>query len=200
MPCEVTWVVSHCANSPRSHMKQWPQEMLNGTTTRSPTARSPVSVPISTDDAHGLVAEHVALAQVRAEHAVEVEVGSADRGGRDADDRVGRFLDDGVGDVDDARRSRVPCQVSARTMRLQVTVAVMPPVAGFSATGAPRDDERLEVYLPTSRPASRAAHTRSRAAWARATSAVSSSSSLRVSRGSANGCTSSGRPPAIAFW
>ena len=36
LPWSVTWVVSHCDCSPWSHMKQWPQEMLNGITTRSP--------------------------------------------------------------------------------------------------------------------------------------------------------------------
>ncbi len=33
---DVTWVVSHCDCSPSRHITQWPQEMLNGTTTRSP--------------------------------------------------------------------------------------------------------------------------------------------------------------------
>jgi len=36
LPCSLTWVVSHCANKPRLHIQQCPQEMLNGTTTRSP--------------------------------------------------------------------------------------------------------------------------------------------------------------------
>ena len=39
VPYSVTWVVSHCDCRPRWHMKQWPQEMLKGTTTRSPTFR-----------------------------------------------------------------------------------------------------------------------------------------------------------------
>ena len=42
------------------------------------------------DDAHRLVAQDVAGLQVRAEHLVEMQVGPADRGRRDADDRVGR--------------------------------------------------------------------------------------------------------------
>lgn len=40
-------VVSHWALSPVAHIQQWPHEMLNGMTTRSPTARSPVSEPTS---------------------------------------------------------------------------------------------------------------------------------------------------------
>ena len=39
MPSSRFCVVSHWLWSPCSHMKQCPQEMLNGTTTRSPTAR-----------------------------------------------------------------------------------------------------------------------------------------------------------------
>jgi hypothetical protein len=45
------------------------------------------------DDAHGLVAEDVALADERAEEFVEVQVGAADRCGRHADDGVRRFDD-----------------------------------------------------------------------------------------------------------
>ncbi len=51
------------------------------------------------DDAHVLVAEHVVLLEERSEDLVEVEVGSADRGRRDADHRVGVLLDHGVGDL-----------------------------------------------------------------------------------------------------
>ena len=47
-----------------------------------------------------------------AEHLVEVQVGAADRGGRDPDDRVGRVLDGGSG-TSSTRTSRLPCQVSA---------------------------------------------------------------------------------------
>ena len=36
LPWSRCWVVSHCAYSSRSHIQQWPQEMLNGMTTRSP--------------------------------------------------------------------------------------------------------------------------------------------------------------------
>ncbi len=93
MPWSRFWVVSHWANSPRSHIQQCPHEMLNGMTTRSPTARSPVSEPTSSTIAHRLVAEDVALVEERAEHLVEVQVGAADRGAGDAHDRVGRCLD-----------------------------------------------------------------------------------------------------------
>jgi hypothetical protein len=40
-------VVSHWAKSPRLHIQQCPQEMLNGTTTRSPTARFETPLPTS---------------------------------------------------------------------------------------------------------------------------------------------------------
>src|SRR5664279_2561549 len=45
--CSRTWVVSHCDCRPTVHMTQCPQEMLNGTTTRSPTARLVTSAPSS---------------------------------------------------------------------------------------------------------------------------------------------------------
>ena len=54
------------------------------------------------DDAHRLVAEDVALADERPEHLVEVQVGAAEPGRGDADDRVGRLLDRRVGDGVDA--------------------------------------------------------------------------------------------------
>ena len=53
-PCSRTCVVSHCDWSPWPRMKQWPQEMLNGTTTRSPTAISLTSDPHRLDDSHRL--------------------------------------------------------------------------------------------------------------------------------------------------
>ena len=42
-PCSWTWVVSHCDWRSWVHIQQWPQEMLNGITTRSPTAMSVTS-------------------------------------------------------------------------------------------------------------------------------------------------------------
>jgi len=54
------------------------------------------------DDPHRLVAEDVALVDEHAEHLVEVQVGAADRGRGDADDRVGRVLDRWVRDLVDA--------------------------------------------------------------------------------------------------
>jgi hypothetical protein len=50
------------------------------------------------DDAHRLVTEDVTLCQEGAENLVEVQVGPAQAGGGDADDRVGGLLDAGVGD------------------------------------------------------------------------------------------------------
>ena len=49
------------------------------------------------DNAHRLVTEHVARRHERAENFVQVEVGPADVGAGDLDDRVGRLLDDRVG-------------------------------------------------------------------------------------------------------
>jgi hypothetical protein len=54
------------------------------------------------DDPHRLVAEDVARVDEHAEHLVEVEVGAADRGRGDADDRVGRFPDRRIGHLLDA--------------------------------------------------------------------------------------------------
>ena len=54
------------------------------------------------DDAHRLVAEHVALVHERPQDLVEVQVGPAQAGGGDADDRVRRFVDRRVGDLVDA--------------------------------------------------------------------------------------------------
>src|SRR6185437_2045453 len=48
-------------------------------------------------DAHGLVAEDVTAVEERAEHVVQVDVRTADRGGGDPHDRVGRLLDLRVG-------------------------------------------------------------------------------------------------------
>ena len=47
MPSSRTWVVSHCVWSPWSHMKQVPQEIWNGITTRSPGDRFATSEPTS---------------------------------------------------------------------------------------------------------------------------------------------------------
>ena len=79
-------------------MKQCPQEMLNGITTRSPRRDVRDVGADLLDDPHRLVAEDVALAHERAEHLVQVQVGAADPGRRDPDDRVGRLLDRRVGD------------------------------------------------------------------------------------------------------
>src|SRR3712207_4325871 len=51
------------------------------------------------DDAHRLVAEDEPLGHDRGEDLVEVEVGAADRRGRDADHRVGWLMDAWVGHV-----------------------------------------------------------------------------------------------------
>ena len=55
--------------------------------------------PYLFDDAHGLVADDVALAHEGRELGVKVQVGAADGGGGYADDGVGGLLDDRVGDV-----------------------------------------------------------------------------------------------------
>ena len=47
MPCSRTCVVSHWDWSCRSHMKQCPHEMLNGSTTRSPGLTLVTSEPTS---------------------------------------------------------------------------------------------------------------------------------------------------------
>ncbi len=57
-------------------------------------------------DAHRLVADDVAGGHERGERLVEVQVGSAQAGGRDLDDRVGGVLDRGVGHLLDADLAR----------------------------------------------------------------------------------------------
>ena len=64
-PASRTCVVSHCECRPWSHMKQWPQEMLNGITTRSPGCDVLDLGADLLDDAHRLVAEDVALVEER---------------------------------------------------------------------------------------------------------------------------------------
>ena len=54
------------------------------------------------DHAHRLVTQDVARVEEHPEHAVQVQVGAADRGRRDAHDRVGGLLDPRVGHVLDA--------------------------------------------------------------------------------------------------
>ena len=89
-----------------------PHAMLNGTTTRSPTARLVDGRPDRLDDAHRFVAEDVARRHERGQHLVEVEVGTAQSGRRDLDDRVGRLLDRRVGDRLDPHVAR-PCHTTA---------------------------------------------------------------------------------------
>ena len=47
LPVARFWVVSHWANRPRLHIQHEPQEMLNGTTTRSPGFTCETSEPTS---------------------------------------------------------------------------------------------------------------------------------------------------------
>ena len=47
IPWSRTWVVSHWVGRPCVHMKQCPQQIWKGITTRSPTFRSPASGPTS---------------------------------------------------------------------------------------------------------------------------------------------------------
>ena len=78
--------------APVRHMQQCPQEMLNGMTTRSPGRDVGDLGADLLDDAHRLVAEDVALRQVRAEHLVQVQVRAADGRRGDPDDGVRRLL------------------------------------------------------------------------------------------------------------
>ena len=75
--------------------------MLNGTTTRSPFETAVTSGPGLLDDAHRLVAEHVAGVEVRRHHLVEVEVRAAHAGGGDPDDHVVGLADARVGNLVD---------------------------------------------------------------------------------------------------
>ena len=65
------------------------------------------------DDAHRLVTEHVAGVEVRPEHRVEMEVGAAETGRGDADDRIRRASRSSGPGRSSTRTSSFPCQVSA---------------------------------------------------------------------------------------
>ena len=79
------------------------------------------------DHAHRLVAEDVARLHRRHVAVVEVQVGAADAGGRDLDDRVARVLDLRVGDGVDA------------------DVALAVPAEGSHGASSPWDDRVLDV-------------------------------------------------------
>ena len=99
--CSRTCVVSHCDCSPWLHMKQLPHAMLNGITTRSPGAIWVTSGPTSSTIPIGSC-PHIALLEERAHQLVGVQVRAADRGQRDAHDRVGRLFDPRIRDLLDA--------------------------------------------------------------------------------------------------
>jgi hypothetical protein len=82
---------------PFLHKKHFPQEMVKGTTTRSPHLKLIVLGTDLDNFAHGLVAEDVALFH-RGHDAVEqMQVRAADGAGRDFDDGISPLLDLGVG-------------------------------------------------------------------------------------------------------
>src|SRR3954467_3237180 len=109
MPCSRFWVVSHWLCRPWLHIQQVPQEMLNGTTTRSPAFSSvtcgPTSwttpigsgpltpPPAARGDPPRLVAHHVADRHERGHHLDQVEVRAADARRGHLDDDVGGVLD-----------------------------------------------------------------------------------------------------------
>src|SRR4051795_9437633 len=97
MPCSRFWVVSHWLCRPWLHIQQVPQEMLNGTTTRSPAFSSVTCGPTSRTTpigsrappsptrhygahhpAHRLVAHHVADRHEWGHHLDQVQVRAAD--------------------------------------------------------------------------------------------------------------------------
>ena len=95
-----------------SHIQQWPQEMLNGITTRSPleVARPRRRPPRRCPSARGRGCRPASMNG--AEHLVEVQVRAAEPGRGDADDRVGRLLDPRIGNLLDPD-VLAPCQVTA---------------------------------------------------------------------------------------
>ena len=77
MPCSRTWVVSHCVCRPWPHMKHVPQAIWNGTTTRSPAARSVTAAPTSSTMPIGSCPRMSPSVMNGAEHLVEVQVRAA---------------------------------------------------------------------------------------------------------------------------
>ena len=76
-----------------SHMTQWPQEMLNGITTRSPGAMWVTSPPTASTMPIGSWPRMSPSRHERRHHLVQVQVRAAQPGRRDPDDRIGRLLD-----------------------------------------------------------------------------------------------------------
>ena len=101
------------------HCQQLPQAIGKGTTTRSPTFRFLTAAPDLDDLAHELVAEDVALLHRRHEAVVEVQVGAADRGRGDLDDRVALVEDLRVGNVAHLDRSACPSSRSPSSPHLR---------------------------------------------------------------------------------
>ncbi len=116
MPYSFTWVVSHCDWKPCWHIQQCPQEMLNGTTTRSPTFRFVTAEPTSSTMPIGSWPRTSPLSmygpstryRCRSEPQIAVEVIRTIAS-------VGSWMV-GSGTVSTDTFS-VPCQVSARTSR-----------------------------------------------------------------------------------
>ena len=82
--------------------QHWPQLIVKGTTTRSPTLRLVTSRAQLDYLAHVFVAEYVAAFHRRLIAVEQMEIGAANGAGRDLDDRIPRMLNLRVGDRIDA--------------------------------------------------------------------------------------------------
>ena len=127
-------------------MKQCPQEMLNGITTRSPGLMCVTSAPTSSTMPIGSWPRMSPASRNAPEHLVQVQVRAADAGRRDPDDRVGRLLDGRVGDGVDADVVRaVPGQCLHCSRRYPRWVGLTDePESGGHRSDGKRRHQRLE--------------------------------------------------------
>ena len=122
------WSCRRRTTAPCSQKKQPPQAMVNGTTTRSPTFSFLIVCADLDDLAHELMAEDVAALHRRDEAVEQVQVGAADGGEGDLDDRVARIQDLRIRNPLDAHVVRaIPAQSFHTALRLQEpTLAAVP--------------------------------------------------------------------------
>ena len=99
--------------------------MLKGITTRSPGLDVLDLAAHLLHHSHGLVAQDVALVDEGAEHLVEVQIGAADAGRGDANDRVRRLLDPRIGNGVDAHVALSMPGDSFHVSRLPARATVM---------------------------------------------------------------------------
>ena len=98
--CATETIADHALASPHGHMKQWPQAMVKGMTTRSPGSRLVTSEPTSSTMPIGSW-PRMSPSSKKGPHFVQVEVRSTDPCRSHPHDGIGGFLDTRIGDGTD---------------------------------------------------------------------------------------------------